>query len=114
VAVKDSSEVIGFALGAHMDGHHHLQQLSVLPAHGRRGVGRALVEAVCTWALEEGGCQVTLSTFCDIPWNGPYYERLGFRALSEQELGPELLALRADEQGQGLDIIARVVMRRDL
>ena len=114
VGVTESREVIGFALGCYMDGHHHLQQLSVLPAHGRRGLGRALVKAVCAWAWSEGGRHVTLSTFRDVAWNGPYYERLGFRALAECQLGPDLVATRADEQAQGLDISKRVIMQRDL
>lgn len=114
VAAAATGEVVAFALGVYMDGHHHLQQLSVLPDHGRRGLGRALVEAVCVWARDEGGGQVTLSTFSDVPWNGPYYERLAFRPLDEWELGPDLAAARVDEQAQGLDISKRMMMRRDV
>ena len=114
VAVAATGEVVAFALGVYMDGHHHLQQLSVLPDHGRRGLGRALIEAVCVWARDQGGGQVTLSTFSDVPWNGPYYERLGFRPLAEWELGPDLATARVDEQAQGLDISKRMMMRRDV
>ena len=114
VALTESREVIGFALGCYVDGHHHLQQVSVLPAHDRRGIGRSLVEAVCAWAGREGGRCVTLSTFRDVAWNGPYYGKLRFHALAESQLGPDLLATRADEQAQGLDVSKRVIMQRDL
>jgi len=114
VAVAATGEVVAFALCVYMDGHHHLQQLSVLPDHGRRGLGRALVEVVCVWARAEGGGQVTLSTFSDVAWNGPYYERLGFRPLAEWELGPDLAEARVHEQAQGLDISKRMMMRRDV
>ncbi|WP_158307279.1 hypothetical protein [Kribbella flavida] len=47
-----------------------------------------------------------------MPWNGPYYARLGFRDLSEQEFTPGLLAIRAGETKLGLDPAARVFLRR--
>ena len=57
---------------------------------------------------------VTLTTFRDVPWNAPYYERLGFRSLSETELTPELAEVRAREAEPGLDPETRVCMRLDL
>ena len=41
----------------------HLEELDVLPWHGRRGIGTALVRAVCAWAKEHGFARVTLTTF---------------------------------------------------
>ena len=40
---------------------------------------------------------VTLTTFRDVPWNAPYYERLGFRTLAADEITPGLAAIRAHE-----------------
>jgi GNAT superfamily N-acetyltransferase len=59
----------------------HLEQLAVHPDHGRRGIGTALVEAVCAEAAARGFDRVTLRTFADIAWNGPFYARLGFTEL---------------------------------
>jgi hypothetical protein len=42
------------------------------------------------------------------------YERCGFRILADDELGPELVALRHHEADIGLDVSIRVAMRRDL
>jgi GNAT superfamily N-acetyltransferase len=56
----------------------HLEQLSVLPAHGRRGHGRALVEAAKSEAFLRGFEAITLRTFAEIPWNGPFYSHSGF------------------------------------
>ena len=50
----------------------------------------------------------------DIPWNAPFYGRLGFRALEEEELGPGLLAVREHEARDGLAVRERVCMRREL
>jgi hypothetical protein len=57
---------------------------------------------------------VTLTTFRDVPWNRPWYERLGFRVLGEDELGPELRARRDEEEHLGLPAALRVCMRRDV
>ena len=57
----------------------HLEELDVHPLHGRRGLGTRLVQAAFKWAGQHGYRSVTLTTFRDVPWNGPYYARLGFR-----------------------------------
>lgn len=48
------------------------------PEHGRRGIGGALVGSVCDWARASGIASVTLTTYREIPWNEPFYRRLGF------------------------------------
>ncbi len=58
----------------------HLEQLSVLPAHAGRGIGRALLRAGCDWATAQGYDDITLATYRDIPWNGPFYASEGFVA----------------------------------
>ena len=105
---------VGFARMRIVDGTAHLDELSVHPAHGRSGLGARLVEFACAWARARGYDAVTLSTFADVPWNGPFYARLGFRALPEHELTPGLLAVREHEAADGLDVKARVLMRREL
>jgi hypothetical protein len=34
----------------------------------------------------------TLTTFRDVPWNGPYCETLGYRELSGSQIGSEVPA----------------------
>ena len=68
----------GYVLATDLGGHVHLDQLSVRPEHGGRGLGTALVEVVVAWALDRGATFVTLTTFRDVAWNGPWYERRGF------------------------------------
>jgi GNAT superfamily N-acetyltransferase len=112
VVVDDAP--VGYALVDLVDANAHLEQLSVRPGHGRRGLGAALLQHVCQWAAARGFDAVTLTTFTSVPWNAPYYARHGFRVLSEDELGPELRALRALEAEHGLDPASRVCMQRDL
>lgn len=111
VALADD-EPVGFAHVVPMDSRSiHLEELDVLPAHGRRGVGRRLVEEVCRWAASAGYDAVTLTTFRELPWNGPFYERLGFRVLSSAEISPALRRVIEDEARRGLDPARRVAMR---
>jgi hypothetical protein len=74
---------------------------------GYRKAGRA-------WAVRQGLPAMTPVTFRGVPWNAPYYERLGFRELTASEVTPGLTARRAADRGADGDICARVCMRRDL
>jgi GNAT superfamily N-acetyltransferase len=105
---------VGFALAILVDGRPHLEQLSVHPDHGRRGIGRALVATVAEWARSSGATELTLSTFRDVPWNGPYYARLGFAAIPDADLTAGLLAVRDEEAAHGLDVSRRELMRLPL
>lgn len=112
VSVDEADRPVGYALALEVDGLGHLEQLSVEPSAGRQGRGAALIETVVAWAEARGARAVTLSTFLDVPWNAPYYERSGFVVLAEEELTPGLLALREHEAAAGLDVSRRAFMRR--
>jgi GNAT superfamily N-acetyltransferase len=106
--------VVGYVVVEVVDGCAHIEQLSVVPDHQGRGIGRALVEAVSTWARDQGLPAITLTTFTDVPWNRPLYEHLGFHVLAEAEITGGLRTLRESEAAHGLDPSIRVCMRRDL
>lgn len=114
VVVDERGTAIGYALASMVDDEGHLDQVSVAEHAGRRGVGTALVDQVCTWTRAQGAGAVTLTTFRDVSFNGPYYRSLGFVDITEAQCGPDLLAIRHNEQDLGLDIAPRVAMRRQL
>lgn len=114
VAVDADDNPVGFAAVAPVDGQGYLHEIDVHPDHGRRGLGRRLIAASCDWAREQGYTALWLSTFRHIPWNAPYYASLGFRELSEAELGPGLLAQRRHEGEVGLNLAERVFMGREV
>ena len=114
VAVDDERDAIGYVLVDVVDGHAHVEQVSVRPDHQGTGVGRALLAAVDGWATDSGRMAMTLTTFATVPWNAPLYRHLGFRVLRDDELGPELRAVRDRETAHGLDPSTRVCMRRDV
>jgi GNAT superfamily N-acetyltransferase len=101
-------------LGDLVDGNLHVEQVSVHPASARRGVGRALLDHLAATAAAEGRPALTLTTFAEVPWNAPYYERCGFRRLEGAALTPGLREIRARETAHGLGRWPRVCMRRDV
>ncbi|MFG2212405.1 GNAT family N-acetyltransferase [Streptomyces sp. NPDC048638] len=101
---------VGYLVWEPVDGCLHVEQVSVHPDHARRGVGRALIDRAETEWLEAAA--LTLTTFAEVPWNTPYYERIGFRVLADDELTPGLREIRAEEARRGLDRRPRVCMRR--
>lgn len=113
VAVDDAERPLGYVLVDIVDRCAHIEQLSVRPDHQGAGLGRALVERVRTWAKDRGLSAITLTTFTDVPWNAPLYRHLGFRELSEDELGPQLREVRDTETAHGLDPANRVCMWTD-
>jgi GNAT superfamily N-acetyltransferase len=114
VATGDAGTPVGYVVVDVVDGCAHVEQVSVHPDHQGTGVGRALMDRVRVWAVQAERPAVTLTTFADVPWNRPLYEHLGFRVLSDAEIGPGLRAVRAAETAHGLDPTARVCMRLDL
>jgi GNAT superfamily N-acetyltransferase len=110
VALAEDTPV-GFALVEMLaDDLPHLDEVDVDPSHGRRGLGTALVRAVCEWATSSGFSMLTLTTFRAVPWNLPFYARLGFVEVPGDQLRPELAAVVSDEAARGLAPETRAVM----
>jgi GNAT superfamily N-acetyltransferase len=107
-------QAVGFALWGEVDGHAHLFEMDVLPEHGRRGIGSALLESVCESAAASGLSAMTLTTLRDVPWNAPFYASRRFVEITESSWGPQLGELVARERMLGFPMRLRVVMRREL
>ncbi|MFE9857564.1 GNAT family N-acetyltransferase [Streptomyces sp. NPDC005780] len=105
---------LGYLIADPVDGAAHIEQVSVHPSAARRGLGSALIDRAGVWAGHEGLTALTLTTFTHVPWNAPYYARLGFRVLTESGLTDGLRKIRAEEAEHGLDRWPRVCMRRDV
>ena len=90
----------------------HLIEIDVHPDYGKRGIGTSLVMAVCNSFALAGYAFVTLTTFRDVPWNMPFYAKLGFVEVEPAHLSSPLRSIIEDEARRGLDRSRRVVMRR--
>ena len=107
VAADATSLAVGYLIADEVDGHPHIEQVSVDPRFARQRIGRRLIDHLAAPTL-------TLTTFAEVPWNAPYYRRCGFVVLDDDALTPALRAIRAHEAAIGLDRWPRVVMRRAL
>jgi GNAT superfamily N-acetyltransferase len=115
VAIElQTGATVGFAIAYLMEESVYLSELDVHPNHGRRGIGRRLIEAVIAWAREQSVSSITLITFADIPWNGPFYARLGFRTLNRDSVSPTLQDLLKAEAAAGLPMTNRICMELEI
>ncbi|WP_242427661.1 GNAT family N-acetyltransferase [Streptomyces sp. Root431] len=116
VAVDAADRPVAYLLADTVDGSAHIEQVSVHPDAARRGVGRQLIEHLAAAAREQGLTALTLTTFAEVPWNAPYYTRLGFRPLADSDpaLTAGLRAISRAEAAHGLSVWPRVCMRREV
>jgi GNAT superfamily N-acetyltransferase len=105
---------VAYLIAGIVDGNAHVEQVSVHPDHAHRRIGRTLFEHMVDWARQRGHTAVTLTTFTEVVWNGPLYERWGFRYLDDSEVTPELREIRAAEAAHGLDQWPRAAMRHEI
>jgi GNAT superfamily N-acetyltransferase len=103
---------VAYLLSAVVDAAAHVEQVSVSRACRGGGIGAALIDHLSSTAARDDHRWVTLTTFRDVPWNAPYYERLGFTTVGPAEYGPELAALMEDEASRIPGNSPRVAMRR--
>ena len=107
---------VGLAPAALADGTPalHVAELDMDPAHQRKGGARALLAAAAARARAEGRGALTLTTYRDLPWNGPMYRRLGFSEIAGPDWPPVCRGERDRMAALGLDVSARIAMVRRL
>jgi GNAT superfamily N-acetyltransferase len=108
VAVDDDDRPIAYLVWSVVDGFAFIEQVSVARSHARRGVGRELIDQLEATTRRP----LLLTTFRDVPWNAPYYRRLGFEVVEPADHGPELAALIARETAAIPSDAPRVAMSR--
>ncbi len=112
VAADDQDRPIAVVMASLIDQNAHVDQVSVHPDHAGKRLGAQLIEHVHRWASGQGLPYLTLTTFVDVAWNGPYYRRLGFVAIPDGELAPGLADIRRHERDSLPDTWPRTAMRR--
>lgn len=113
VVADDQDRPVAHLLIHPLEGHGHVEQVSVHPDHAGLRLGSQLLDAADRWVAQREFTGLTLTAFARVPWNAPYYQRLGFRILNDAELSVGLRRVRAAEADRGLDRWPRVAMARE-
>lgn len=111
VAVDAADAPLGFLNAEKADTALHLWELAVRHDRQRQGIGTALVATARENARAWGLAAVTLTTFREVAWNEGFYQKLGFRTLAQNALGPRLETILAAEAARGLPRDRRCAMR---
>jgi len=105
---------VGFLLAERLDNALYIVELSVAQHAQNQGIGRQLIHFLAERARDEGYPALTLTTFKTVPWNAPFYARLGFEEIEEAQLTPGLRQKLANEAAHGLKRESRCAMRREI
>lgn len=76
-------EITGFVSCQQVDVDLHVWELDVALPFQQRGLGRRLINCAIDHALEQGLEALTLTTFRDVPFNGPFYASVGFEIVAQ-------------------------------
>ena len=105
---------LGFYALARAGDLAYLEQLSVRPEYGRRGLGASLLESACDFCRARGDAELWLTTYAHMPWNRPFYERHGFRVVPDAQCSEVLRELLAAQRDALPDPSQRIAMMRRL
>lgn len=114
IAIDDAGQALGFAALDQVDGEPYLDQLAVRTSAMRRGLGRRLLERSIAWAEHAGGRGLWLTTYRHLPFNRPFYERLGFATVPERDAGPGICRHLEEQRRVLPEPAERIIMRRAL
>jgi GNAT superfamily N-acetyltransferase len=112
VATSPHGHVVGFALMEIKRGIALIEQLSVLDRWQDRGFGTALLERCAGAARALGHEPLYLTTYRDVAWNKPFYERRGFTEVPRGGLNRTLRGVLLLEVRHGHPVWRRAVMKR--
>jgi GNAT superfamily N-acetyltransferase len=109
VARDATGAVAGFLIWSPKDGIAYIEEVSVDPVHAGHKLGARMIDRLCA-DIRTRFDRVSLATFRDVPWNAPYYAKLGFEE-AHASPGPD-----HDEnwrqQAAHLDMSRRLFMTR--
>lgn len=103
-------ELAGFLVSEPFRRELHIWEMDVHPRFQKRGIGAGLVRGAQIDARNSGFRALTLTTFRDLAWNAPFYERLGFEEVTALDAHPRLAGELANEAADGLPIERRCAM----
>lgn len=110
VALDAENRPQGFLSGERHGSDFHICELSVMQSMQGQGTGRRLIEAAKDYARSSGLGFITLTTFTTVPWNAPFYSRLGFQTKATTDLDQRLAGILSEEYTHGFAPRSRCAM----
>ena len=110
VSCDSHNHPVGFVGGYGVDNELHISEVNVAPEWQRNGIGWNLLIRILEEGKKRSYKRVTLTTDRLVPFNAPFYQKLGFSILDEHHLSPRLLNILSDEINSGFHSSRRVAM----
>jgi len=110
-ANRRSGDIIGFTAMRLLDDFLYLDNISVEPGASGKGVGKSLLASVEAYAQV---CQlhaISLTTFREPRWNGPWFRQHGFHPMLAERIGDGLRGVM-DRQAQSFNPATRETLWR--
>ena len=102
MALAKDGRTVAYALVQLIEDAALLAQMDVHPDYMRKGIGSALVLRVVEELRSLKKPVLYLTTFIHVPWNAPFYEKLGFVVLKNEETPLFLKDILEEEKRNGL------------
>ena len=110
VALDAENQPQGFLSSERYGSYPHIYELSVMQSMQGKGTGRRLIEAAKGYARSSRLSFITLTTFTNVPWNAPFYSRVGFQTKATTDLDQRLAGILSEEYRHGFAPESRCAM----
>ena len=110
VALDAENQPQGFLSSERYGSYLHIYELSVMQSMQGKGTGRRLIEAAKGYARSSRLSFITLTTFTNVPWNAPFYSRVGFQTKATTDLDQRLAGILSEEYRHGFARESRCAM----
>ncbi|EOC0419201.1 GNAT family N-acetyltransferase [Cronobacter malonaticus] len=110
VVVNANDAPLGFINGDYIDDALHILGVAVMRDCQGMGLGKRLMADAICHARAKQLSALTLTTFRNVPWNQPFYARLGFSVISDADMPDYLAHLLEEEAAHGFARDSRCAM----
>ena len=107
-------QALGFLYALQRGEDFFIVEVDVRADVQKQGVGKQLIQYAIAFAQQERFKYVTLTTFIEVIWNKPFYEKLGFEIIQNQSLAQYLQDTLDCEVVYGFNRKDRCAMRKKL
>lgn len=102
---------VGFICAELVEDEVHIWEVAVGEPYQQQGIGLRLMARIESQARDAGARALTLTTFSDVPWNGPFYASLGYEVIDPEAYGVRLRRILELEVRAGIPGDRRCAMR---